>query len=226
MAELLSDFLPGVGALRRILDDAAARQRAATGEVIRQLAADVGYELFERTLSENPRLRSLFLNSMEAAYRTGLESKRWLFGRLVKDAILDEYRFDHSWLMSQALSEIDAPHIVALEKLRRLDQQWEAQLAESAEEMRRLELGEEPAPPPPLPDDTWTPNWWDVAGAEWLSLPTPIRATLIRTGLAIESVAPTEQYGGPSKRLTEFGEDLLKMLPPSVGRDRGTDNTP
>jgi hypothetical protein len=197
VADGIADAIPVVGPMvRRWLQDSAARQQAATGEVIQRVAAQVGYELFDRTLSEDPMLRSLFINSMEAAFRTGLESKRWLFGALVRDAILDESLFDYSWLMSQALSEIDKPHIVALEKLRRFDQQMDAELKGD-------------------PVDSEDPkDWSDLLRAEWTALPAPIRATLIRTGLVIDP--PLDQYGGPMKRLTDFGVDLLDKLPASV----------
>jgi hypothetical protein len=208
VADGVADAIPVVGPMvRRWLQDSAARQAAATGQVIQRIAAEVGYELFDRTLREDPRLRSLFINSMEAAFRTGLESKRWLFGALVRDAILDESLFDYSWLMSQALSEIDAPHIVALEKLRRLDQQMEA-------DDRTSMPPEEPGAPPR--------DWDDILGAEWTALPEPIRATLVRTGLVNESIAPPDRYSPPMKRLTGFGVDLLDKLPaPAVPNGTG-----
>jgi hypothetical protein len=192
--------------VRKWIQDSAARQQAATGEVIQRVAAEVGYELFERTLQEDPKLRSLFINSMEAAFRTGLESKRWLFGALVRDAILDESLFDYSWLMSQALSEIDAPHIVALEKLRRLDQQMEAETTNPVEDRRSMESQESDDP---------GPDWDDLLRAEWTALPAPIRATLVRTGLAIENAGSPEPYA-LIKRLTDFGVDLLDRLPASA----------
>lgn len=190
--------------VRRWLQDSAARQEAATGQVIERVAAEVGHELFERTLQKDPKLRSLFMNSMEAAFRTGLEEKRWLFGALVRDAILDESLFEYSWLMSQALSEIDAPHIVALEKLRRFDQEMEAELRK-----------DDPVGDQSLMEELPTPRFWDSElRGQWAAIPAPIRATLIRTALAIDPAE--DEYGGPVRRVTDFGVDLLVKLPASV----------
>jgi hypothetical protein len=212
VADGAADAIPVVGPiLRRCLQDTLARQQAATGQVIERVAAEVGYQLFERTLREDPRLRSLFIDSMEAAFRTGLEAKRWLFGALVRDAILDESLFESSWLMSQALSEVDAPHIVALEKLRRVDQQMEADLTAPEEDHRSMQSEETAGPR----------DWSDILRAEWTALPAPIRATLVRTGLVTDSISPPEPYSGPIKRLTEFGVDLLDKLPASITSPAG-----
>jgi hypothetical protein len=194
ITDLLSAFiLPGIGpAIRRLVEDSAARQASATGEVMQAVAREVGYEIFERTLQEDPKLRTLFLNSMDGAFKTGLEGKRWAFGALVRDAVLDEGVFSYSWVMSQALSEIDAPHIVALEKLRRLDDHLE-------EEWKANPEGPS--------------NWFDTWRAEWDAVLTPIRATLVRTALARDTPSLSVARIEPEKRVTEFGVDLLDRLP-------------
>jgi hypothetical protein len=42
--------------------DSVKRQAAATGQLIHQVAQDVGEHLFTRPIEENPRPRSLMLN--------------------------------------------------------------------------------------------------------------------------------------------------------------------
>jgi hypothetical protein len=76
------DLVPVIGPfLRRLHLDSGKRQAAATGEVFRQVAQDVGEELFTRAIEEDPRLRSVMLNAIDLCYRTSFEQKRWRYAR-------------------------------------------------------------------------------------------------------------------------------------------------
>lgn len=174
--------------LQRVLKASAARQAEATGEVIHQVATDVGVELFERVVEENPRVRSLMLHAIDSCLRTGSDSKRRLLAEALTDAIRDEQKIDASWVLTEVLREIDVPHVHALQRLRAVDDKG----AKSASAEVK----------------------WDGREyvREWNALVQPVRATLVRTGLANETSPLLGFSSEPVARLTSYGKFLLERL--------------
>lgn len=174
--------------LQRVLKASAARQAEATGEVIHQVATDVGVELFERVVEENPRVRSLMLHAIDSCLRTGSDSKRRLLAEALTDAIRDEQKIDGSWVLTEVLREIDVPHVHALPRLRAVDDKG----AKSASAEVKWNGGE--------------------YVRDWNALVQPVRATLVRTGLAIETSPLLGFSSEPVARLTSYGQFLLERL--------------
>lgn len=179
------------GPLQVLFEHTAQRQAAATGEVMHDLAEQVGRELFERSIDASPELRALFLRAWEGACRTGLEKKRWLFGRIVKQALDHPAEFNDAWLKLQALEQLDAPHIEALERLARLYEahaRWDVQDLAGKNIFGKLT---------------------EAYRALWESFPAPVSATLAWAGVA--QPAPTSYVAGARfPLLTEFGRGLLQ----------------
>ena len=195
-SDLLSAIgLPGIGPfVRKLYLDSAERQAAATGEVIRQVAQDVGEELFTRAIQENPRLRSLMLNAMGQCYQTSFEQKRWRYAEALRDGILDPEEINRAIVDLQVLRDVEVPHIQVLNELASID-------------MRLQDL----------PSDelrvAHTEGLVEYQNA-WNAFPAPITAVLVNAGLAKElptifSVPPM-QDPQPYTLVTPYGHKILE----------------
>jgi hypothetical protein len=160
------DLVPVVGPVVRTLYLGAARRQAAeTGELIRQVARDVGEELFTSAIQENPRLRSLMLNAIDQCYRTSFEQKRWRYAEALKDGILDPEKINDAIVELQVLRDVEVPHIQVLNELASIDLRIQA-LPKKGGELyveRQREYQE-----------------------AWNRFPAPITAVLVSAGLAKE----------------------------------------
>lgn len=83
------------GALQVFFEHSAQRQAAATCEVMRGLAEQVRRELSSGD-RESPELRAMF-PAWEGPHRTGVEWKRWLRRRMVKQALHHPAEFNDAW---------------------------------------------------------------------------------------------------------------------------------
>lgn len=158
---------------------------------MRDFAEQVGRELFDRTITESPQMRALFLRAWEGAYRTGLEKKRWLFGAIVKQALDHPAEFNDAWLKLQALEELDAPHIEALERLGRL---YDAHTGWEDDSTSESVFG----------------HLFEAYNTLWKTLPPPVSAVLVRTGVAVAPPIVVTTLRRAFPLLTDFGRGLLQ----------------
>jgi len=105
---------PAVVVWDAVRDRLAAKMQKTADEII----ADVGVDLLAARLAESSEFEALTVNAMEAAARTGYESRRRLLGRVVINVATDDARIEHSQLVCLAVRDLDAPHVRALERIR------------------------------------------------------------------------------------------------------------
>lgn len=162
-------LIPGIGSgLQVIYEDVRAHMAARMGQTIQEIADRVGEDRLAARLKDHPEHQVLFANGVEVATRTGLEDKRRLLAKVVSAAILDDAALDGAQLRVEALRDLDAPQIRALERLQRL-------LNEHKEE-----------------NDAYHAAVQQV----WDSEPHPVRAALTRNGVAFTPSAPdTHGFG-------------------------------
>jgi hypothetical protein len=168
------------GALQVIYEDVRANLEARHWQTIQEIADDVGEDRLAARLKD-PEHQALFANGVEVATRTGLENKRRLLAKVVSAAVLNDAKLDGAQLRVEALRDLDAPQIRALERLQRL-------LNEHTEKNEA---------------------YYAAVHEVWASEPDPIRAALIRTGVAFTFNA---SYGYGVDGITEFGQSLLWEL--------------
>ncbi|QCB92457.1 hypothetical protein [Cellulomonas shaoxiangyii] len=182
------NLLPGIGgSFAVLLEQAHARDRARAAEYAEHVVERTGVERLGQRLTDDPILESTFIRAAEAAVRTGVNAKRALLAQVVAAAVLDDAKVDESQLYVQALTHLDAPHLRALERLRRV-----------------LDA---------LPSDAQ--NVESRLRAAWAAEPTAVRATLFQVGCA--GVAPLNVAAifTPTYRrqlLTDFGRELLDWI--------------
>jgi hypothetical protein len=94
--------------------------RAALGSTASDIAELVGEEQLLSRMAEDPRLRALLADALEAVGRSGFEAKRCLLGRAVAYAFMNgEDVVDAQVLMVQVLAELEPVHIRAMIRLER-----------------------------------------------------------------------------------------------------------
>lgn len=183
----VAKWLPAELSLSRAV---TKRYQGRGQEVLAQLAAPV--ELVERRLSESEPLDAALVAAVTAAVSSSLRAKRRLLGRLINEAVLDDARVDNTALIVGVLAQIDAPHVRALEAIRRAESEAEAAgevppRAEGAEREINARI--------------------QTAGAQQ---PPPVLAALTSLGL----LEATTTWNGNAivVGLTEFGNELLDSL--------------
>lgn len=175
------------GPLEILVSDIRARQSAKAAELVGSIAVAVGEEELIRRLATDERAEMIFVNAVNAALRTGHREKRRLLARVAAQALGDDARMDESELLVATLNELESPHIVALA---RLEAEWvEAQQTSTNE----AQWGASPV---------------------WQGLSQPIKAVLVRVGVARPSPQVFHAMAGPHRAegITDFGLDLLRML--------------
>lgn len=105
----------------------AHKARRTVAEVVEV----TGVEVLAERLASNPEVEALFVQGLDAALRTGYEAKRRLLARLISAAVLDDAKVDESLLFVLALRDLDGPHLRALERLRRAQDEVAAMIYES-----------------------------------------------------------------------------------------------
>lgn len=175
------------GPLEIVYSDTRARRAAKADQLMSDLLATTGEELLLRRLAENQYVEALFVNAVDAALRTGIDAKRRLLVRAVSAAVLDDAKLDESQLVTDALAQLDVPHVLAL-----------ARLADEWDENQRH------------PTDAAR---WGTSEL-WRQLAEPIRATLIRTGAARPSRSTLVAQADPNRQegISDFGLELIQAL--------------
>lgn len=172
-------------ALEIVYNDTRARHAAKVAQTLAAVVEHTGVDRLNARLADDPELEALLFEALDAASRTGLEGKRRLLARVLAEAVLDDAKVEEGQLITQALRELDGPHIRALERIRiaadTLVDRPERE-RESAEAVRSAGQAE----------------------------PTPVVAVLIRTGV----VEPATLFGGGHAvhDITNFGRNLLAAL--------------
>jgi hypothetical protein len=120
------------------------------------------------------------------------EQKVTALARVLGEGLRDEAKLDMSWLVVQALADLEAVHIRALARFAEYptDAEVEAQYQhDSQTEVFRLQQERR--------------DYWN-------SLPAPVISTLVRHGL----VGQMAGFGGPmgGGSVTDFGRDVLRYL--------------
>lgn len=187
VARLLLSSTPVFGGPLEILyTEVAARRRARAEATIAGIISETGYEHLLERVRENPVVEALFVDAVDAAFRTGLESKRRLLARAAASAILDDAKVDESYLITGALRDLDVPHIRAL---RRMSDEWDRAQSE--------------------PEKV---NWGNSEA--FAAEPEAIRAALIRTGTAKPARQQFVARTGPQRAdgISDFGLELLQEL--------------
>lgn len=181
--------MPMVGkALGVIWDDSRARRLSKLEKTMQEIASQTGIEALAERLETDPVIEALFADAMDTVMRTGLESKRRLLAKVVAQAVQDDSKIEEAALIGQALRDLDAPHIRALERIRHA--QDTAESAATAE--NKYQAGTRAAA--------------EAAQKE----PIAVIATLTRTAVAIPGTYPGGGIG--VYRLSDFGRSLLEDL--------------
>jgi len=185
---VIAAFPYGKESLGIVYADTRARHAAKVARTMSDIAAVTGEDTLAARLSSSPEVEALFLDGLEAATRTGLEDKRQLLARVVAESVLDEAKVEDAQLLVQALRDLDAPHIRALERIRRAEDGAETPDVSREEGARS-----------------------DAACAAGQKEPTAVIAALVRTG----TVTPASTFfggGGLISGVTDFGRSLLADL--------------
>lgn len=172
-------------ALEVIYNDTRARHAEKVAHTLEAVVAQTGPDALMERLNSDPEVEALFVDAVEAATRTGVEGKRILLARVLAAAVLDDARVEEAQLITQALRELDAPHIRALERIRLA--------ADTLDDLPERERKEAQAV-------------LSAGRAE----PVPVVAVLVRTGV----VEPATLFGGGHAvhDITDFGRNLLDAL--------------
>lgn len=194
LAELATNLPMVGGALKIVLEETWTRRRAAAEATVQEISDVVGGpDRLASRLAEDPVLEALFCDAVDGAVRTGMESKRRLFARVIGAAVLDDAKVDDALLVVRALRELDAPDIRFLEAIRR-----------AYDSVTPASSTEDPA------RDVESERRQAVQDAT-RDMPAPVRAALVATG-TIKNWAGlfggTTDLGGPS----DFGRALLADL--------------
>jgi hypothetical protein len=191
-------LVPYGGVLNIVYDAVRKRMQKTTDEILREV--DPVY--FAQRCAESQEFEAIVVNALDAAARSGYEAKRRLLGRVVVNAAFDDAKVDESALLVQALRELDATHIRALERIR---------------------LAQDDYDPPPderanmaIQDQTQaTERWRRLAEEAAINAstqePAPVVAVLSRVG----TVAPVSALFGvgiSTGTITPFGRSLLDEL--------------
>lgn len=107
------------GGLQVMYEDTRSHLGARAARTMQEIAEEAGIERLKGRLASDPEVEALFVQGLDAATRTGYEAKRRLLARLISAAVLDDAKVDESLLFVLALRDLDGPHLRALERLRR-----------------------------------------------------------------------------------------------------------
>lgn len=183
------------GALEVIFSDMQARRATKAELTMADILEVTGEQQLRDRLGSVAEVEAIFILGVQAALSTGLEAKRRLLAKAIASAVVDDARIDESWLMADVLSQLDVPHVRALD---RLLEEWKG--------------GTKPGD---------RIGWSDV----WRSLPDPIKATLVRTGCAIPTPVAFPLDETPPQfieGITMYGRQLIRQLR-QEGFDSGGD---
>ena len=186
----VSSFLPGGELLAALIDHEQERQLRIARGLVDQISEAAGAAELLRRVDQSEEVAAAFRQAVDVATRTGLEQKRKALARVVAAAVLDDAQVDEATLVVQALRDLDAPHIRALERMRRAEDSVQRQ-----DGVTRLN------------DADVTNAVRQVADAEV----DAVNTTLVRTGVA--HVVGSSYGGQPVPGMvSDFGRLVLKYL--------------
>lgn len=93
------------------------RQQTSVPLVVGAAVANESLECFAERLADDLRLHPLLVLALTSAADTGLEPKLRALGAVLADAMQDEAKLDLDWLIADALSVVEPPHLVVLKFL-------------------------------------------------------------------------------------------------------------
>ena len=145
-------------------------------------------------LASHPELEALFVQGVQAAVRTGVDAKVRLLAEVISRAVLDDATVDTAQFYVQVLSDLDAPHFRALERIERARRQaqeleQEEGVTDASQSLRRAQFVER------------------VLKAE----PEPVIAGLVRHGCA-NRLPNALVAGAEYPVITAFGRELLEEI--------------
>ncbi|MEZ0357813.1 hypothetical protein [Mycobacterium sp. SA01] len=119
---LLTGMPPNPVSLVTTFGDAMAERRRGRGqEFLQPIVEVVGADRLLAKIEGDPALESLLWNGLQGAMATALEEKRICLARVVATALTDDDKVDEAQLLVSALQELEGPHIAALTRLRKAD---------------------------------------------------------------------------------------------------------
>ncbi|WP_132190139.1 MULTISPECIES: hypothetical protein [Kribbella] len=188
--------------LMTIYDGFHKRRAHRMGQALAEITERVTVEQLEARLSESESLDAVFGTALAAAASSGLEAKRRMLGAVVAQAVLDDAMIDEAILLTDVLSQIEAPHVRCLEDVHRVQKEVEtsgerppaAAGAEREINQRILDTGRK--------------------------YPSPLLKTLANLSL-LDAETSWDRSVDYVHGLTTFGEEFLQYLHGMGDADRG-----
>ncbi|WP_344845020.1 hypothetical protein [Kribbella ginsengisoli] len=195
------------GPAAEIWDGYRKRYEYRASQALGAIGEKVTPEQLQERLVESEDLDVVFGRAIQAAANSGLEAKRRLLGLVIAEAVLDDAMIDSASLMTDVLSQIEAPHVRCLEDIWRVQQEVESsgersQAARGAEReinQRILDVGRK--------------------------YPSPLLQTLVNLSL-LDARTSWDQGMDLIQGLTTFGEDFLRELHGATGATDSSPSTP
>lgn len=197
-------LVPSVGeSLGIAVDDALARRKAWAQETAERVAVEVDDDALLLERLEDERVQMLFAEALEAAMRSRVDAKRRLLARVVARTVLDDAQVDEAELVTTALRQLDAPHVRALERLRRIERDALTEADHRLSEMSDRNREE-------VDDVALSETALKIVVEASREEPAPITWALISTGVA--EPATVWDGGLAIDSVSTFGHRLLDEL--------------
>lgn len=129
MARAALASLPGGELLATLVDFERERQVRTALDLVNRVTERTGEEALLARVRGSQEISAAFRQAMEAATRTGHETKRRALPHIIVAAVLDDARIDESALLVSALRDLDEPHLRTLEAMRRAGEKIESKVA-------------------------------------------------------------------------------------------------
>lgn len=170
-------------------DIRARRDRRAAALVETVSAASGGDAVLLSRLEQDPQLQATLAAALEAAVKTSHDAKRKLLALAVAEAVTDPTKDDDAQLMVDTLSQLDVPHIKALQRLAQ-----EADDLVASQEANSMVQ-------------------WGISDV-WQAQPAPIKAALLRVGAAKASPGTyiASEDGKLAEGISDYGRQILDAL--------------
>lgn len=194
LARAAVTVLPGGELLATLIDHEQQRQVRIARDLVDNVVELTGANDLLRRVSESEEVAAAFRQAVDVATRTGLEQKRVALARVIASAVLDDAQVDSATLIVLALRDLDAPHLRALERIKRAEDS-----VERRDGVTRLN------------DADVTQAVREVSAAE----PDAVNSALVRTGVA--HIVGSSWGGQPMPAMiSDFGRDVLHYLRETV----------
>lgn len=123
VAKMAVSAVPFGGPALELYEAIRERRSLRAQLTVEQVTEAVGIERLVQRVSESAEFEALLAEALDAAIRSGLEAKRRLLAKAIVNAATDDARLDESQMIVQALRDLDAPQIRALERIRLAEDQ-------------------------------------------------------------------------------------------------------